>query len=168
MLYCANLPVRGVLALHIVTDDSALCRIDFQSHAPAAECRPTPAHPLLAEALRQFRAYFAGDLREFQLPLAPKGTEFQRRVWRELETIPYGKTCSYAAIARRIGKPLAVRAVGAANGSNPLPIVVPCHRVIASNGKLCGFGGGLDVKRFLLDLEAGVNHVDGNAEAAAR
>ena len=84
MLYCANLPVRGVLALHIVADDSALCRIDFQSHAPAAECRPTPSHTLLAEALRQLRAYFAGDLREFQLPLAPKGTEFQRRVWRDV------------------------------------------------------------------------------------
>ncbi|MEO7652874.1 MAG: methylated-DNA--[protein]-cysteine S-methyltransferase [Bryobacteraceae bacterium] len=168
MLYCADLPVRGALALHIVASGSAVHRIDFDVHAQGAECHPDPSHPIVAEALHQLRAYFAGELREFRLPLAPKGTGFQRSVWRQLEAIPYGETCSYAAIAQRIGKPLAVRAVGAANGSNPLPIVVPCHRVIASNGKLCGFGGGLDVKRYLLDLEAGVNHVDGSAEAATR
>ena len=101
----------------------------------------------------QLRAYFAKELRVFTLPLAPRGTPFQLEVWRALREIPYGETRSYAQIARIIGKPEAIRAVGAANGANPLPIVVPCHRVIGSNGSLTGFGGGLAAKRFLLDLE---------------
>ena len=101
----------------------------------------------------QLGAYFAKKLRIFTLPLAPRGTTFQLDVWRELRAIPYGETRSYAQIARAIGKPYAIRAVGAANGANPLPIVVPCHRVIGSNGSLTGFGGGLEAKRFLLDLE---------------
>ena len=101
----------------------------------------------------QMNAYFAKELRIFKLPLAPRGTTFQLDVWRALRDIPYGETRSYAQIARTIGKPEAIRAVGAANGANPLPIVVPCHRVIGSNGSLTGFGGGLEAKRFLLDLE---------------
>jgi methylated-DNA-[protein]-cysteine S-methyltransferase len=110
----------------------------------------------LREAAAQLRAYFAGELREFDLPLAPAGTEFQRSVWSHLRGIPYAETTTYGAIARAIGRPAAVRAVGAANGANPLPLVVPCHRVIGSNGALTGFGGGIEVKRWLLDHEARV------------
>jgi len=103
----------------------------------------------------QFREYFAGTRREFELPLAPAGTAFQQSVWNVLRTIPYGRTWSYLDVANAIGKPAACRAVGAANGANPLPIVVPCHRVIGANGSLTGFGGGIDTKRRLLALEGG-------------
>jgi methylated-DNA-[protein]-cysteine S-methyltransferase len=106
-----------------------------------------------AEAKRQFDAYFAGDLREFSLMLFPQGTEFRKRVWKALCTIPYATTISYAELARRIGNPKASRAVGLANGANPLSIIVPCHRVIGANGSLTGYGGGLKAKQFLLDLE---------------
>ncbi|MDO8909184.1 MAG: methylated-DNA--[protein]-cysteine S-methyltransferase [Pseudohongiella sp.] len=102
---------------------------------------------------QQLSAYFAGELTEFELKLAPQGTDFQRAVWSALEQIPYGETRSYGDIAAQIGKPEASRAVGAANGQNPLPIVVPCHRVIGSNGNLTGFGGGIECKQFLLRLE---------------
>lgn len=105
------------------------------------------------EVIRQLDAYFKGELRSFDLPLALEGTAFQKSVWQELLKIPYGTTVSYREIARRIGKPKAVRAVGAANGRNPLPIVVPCHRVISSDGSLIGYGGGLQIKEFLLELE---------------
>jgi methylated-DNA-[protein]-cysteine S-methyltransferase len=107
------------------------------------------------DVAKQLREYFAGTRREFELPLAPAGTEFQRAVWSVLRTIPYGRTWSYLDVANAIGKPSACRAVGAANGANPLPIVVPCHRVIGTNGSLTGFGGGLDVKKRLLALEGG-------------
>ena len=107
------------------------------------------------ETKRQLAAYFAGELTAFDLPLAPQGTPFQLSVWRALRRIPYGDTVSYGAIAQAIGRPSASRAVGAANGANPLPIVVPCHRVIGSTGKLTGFGGGLDTKARLLALERG-------------
>jgi len=116
---------------------------------PAWQRDATP----FAEALRQLRAYFAGDLHTFSLALAPAGTPFQRRVWDALLEIPYGATASYRDIAIAIGKPSAVRAVGLANGRNPIPIIIPCHRVIGSDGSLTGYGGGLDVKRFLLELE---------------
>lgn len=106
------------------------------------------------EVIRQLRAYFAGELKKFDLPLIFGGTEFQVRVWSALRTIPYGETWSYMELARRIGTPKAVRAVGAANGSNPIPIIVPCHRVIGSNGNLTGFGGGLPIKKKLLALES--------------
>ena len=105
------------------------------------------------ETRRQLSAYFAGELKEFSLTLAPRGTEFQLTVLEALQCIPYGETRSYGELARDIGRPKASRAVGAANGRNPLPIVIPCHRVIGSNGTLTGFGGGLEVKQFLLDLE---------------
>ena len=107
-----------------------------------------------AAAREQLGEYFAGERREFDLPLCLRGTEFQVSVLEELQRIPYGETASYADIARRIGRPRAVRAVGAANGRNPLPILVPCHRVIGSHGELTGFGGGLDTKAALLRLEA--------------
>jgi len=113
-------------------------------------------HRLLREARRQLDEYFAGRRRSFELPLAPRGTGFQREVWHALTTIPYGETVSYAQLAARIGRPKAMRAVGAANGRNPLPIVLPCHRVIGADGSLTGFGGGLDAKRFLLQLEGAV------------
>jgi methylated-DNA-[protein]-cysteine S-methyltransferase len=109
---------------------------------------------LFREAARQLRAYFAGELTAFELPLATAGTEFQERVWAELRKIPYGSTINYAELARRIGKPKAWRAAGAANGSNPISIIIPCHRVIASDSKLTGYGGGIERKRFLLELEA--------------
>lgn len=104
-------------------------------------------------AATQLAAYFEGDLRDFDLPLAPEGTPFQLRVWEELSRIPYGHTTSYGEVARSIGRPTATRAVGAANGRNPLPIVIPCHRVVGSNGRLTGYGGGLPIKQFLLRLE---------------
>jgi methylated-DNA-[protein]-cysteine S-methyltransferase len=107
----------------------------------------------LREARRQLEEYFAGERREFSIPLHAEGTEFQRSVWQALRGIPYGVTVSYGELAQRIGKPRAVRAVGLANGRNPISILVPCHRVIGANGSLTGYGGGLERKRFLLDLE---------------
>jgi len=107
------------------------------------------------EAVAQLRAYFAGERRDFDLALDPRGTPFQRRVWNELCRIPYGETISYGELARRVQSPRAARAVGLANGQNPLPIVVPCHRVIGAGGDLVGYGGGLDIKDKLLALERG-------------
>jgi methylated-DNA-[protein]-cysteine S-methyltransferase len=108
-----------------------------------------------ADAVAQLREYFDGERTSFDLPLAPTGTEFQLRVWQQLRTIPYGATCSYADIARGIGATNGFRAVGLANGRNPISISVPCHLVIGANGSLTGYGGGLERKRFLLDLESG-------------
>lgn len=105
------------------------------------------------DVVEQLAAYFAGDRTEFDLDLELAGTEFQRRVWTALQSIPYGETCSYGDIARQIGAPNAFRAVGSANGHNPIGIIVPCHRVVGSNGSLTGYGGGLDRKRALLELE---------------
>lgn len=107
----------------------------------------------LAEACRQLEAYFVGELRQFELELAPKGTPFQQSVWSYLQTIPYGSCTTYGAMAAALGNPNASRAVGLANGQNPIPIVIPCHRVIGSNGKLTGFGGGLPAKHKLLTIE---------------
>jgi methylated-DNA-[protein]-cysteine S-methyltransferase len=116
--------------------------------------RHAPEAPIFVEAVRQLDAYFRGDRITFDLPLAPAGTEFQKQVWKALQGIPYGETTSYGEIARRIGRPEAVRAVGAANGSNPIAIIIPCHRVIGASGKLVGYGGGLSNKQALLDLES--------------
>ena len=154
MLVCSELHPADGLCLHVVATDSGIRRIDFDPHPESGDCRRDDAHPLVAEARRQLVDYFQRKRRDFDLPLEPDGTEFQLRVWNALRAIPYGETRSYAAIARQIGAPRSVRAVGAANGRNPLPIVVPCHRVIGSNGRLVGFGGGLRVKRLLLDIEA--------------
>jgi methylated-DNA-[protein]-cysteine S-methyltransferase len=106
------------------------------------------------EVVRQLQAYFEGKLKDFDLPLVLEGTEFQLLVWRNLQKIPYGETVSYGQLARRIGSPDAARAVGLANGSNPIPIIIPCHRVIGSSGDLTGFGGGLPIKKKLLALES--------------
>jgi methylated-DNA-[protein]-cysteine S-methyltransferase len=121
--------------------------------APEAGWRENAA--ALTEAVRQLRAYFRGELRRFDLPVAPRGTPFQERVWRELLTIPYGETISYGELARRIGSPRGSRAVGLANGANPISIVIPCHRVIGASGRLTGYGGGLRNKEWLLGLERG-------------
>ena len=107
------------------------------------------------EAVAQLGEYFAGTRHKFELDLELVGTEFQCQVWQALQDIPYGETCAYRDIAQRIGRPKAMRAVGAANGNNPIPIIVPCHRVIGSSGKLTGFGGGLPTKAYLLGLEQG-------------
>jgi methylated-DNA-[protein]-cysteine S-methyltransferase len=115
-----------------------------------------PTAAPLAEARRQLAAYFAGERTDFDLPLAPAGTDFQRRVWDELARIPYGETISYGELARRIGDPNASRAVGLANGRNPISIVVPCHRVIGAKGRLVGYGGGLNRKETLLAHERAV------------
>jgi len=119
-----------------------------------AEAAAISTDPLLLEAADQLGAYFAGELHEFDLPLAPRGTPFQRGVWDAVSAIPYGSTATYADIAAAVGRPSACRAVGAANGRNPLPLIVPCHRVIGAAGALTGYGGGLERKRSLLDLEA--------------
>ena len=141
--------------LRLVASTTGLQSVYFPGTPPALEAEDGTT-PVLAETVAQLEAYFAGTRTTFSLPLDLRGTEFQRAAWRALAAIPYGETVSYAEQAHRIGRPDAVRAVGAANGSNPLPIVLPCHRVIGSDGSLTGFGGGLDVKRALLDHEAGV------------
>jgi methylated-DNA-[protein]-cysteine S-methyltransferase len=137
----------------LVATDAGLEQIRFDATLPAEAIR-CDDHPILRDASRQLDAYFGRDLRAFDLRLNLKGTPFQVRVWEALRHIPYGETRSYAQQARAVGAPDAVRAVGAANGRNPIPIIVPCHRVIGSNGKLTGFGGGLPLKRWLLDLES--------------
>jgi len=142
--------------LLIAGDTEAVRRIEFPKKGKPV--RPEPgwtesALGTVGEAVRQLREYFAGRRSEFDLPLGPEGTTFQRSVWRTLQEIPYGQTVSYGELARRVGNPKASRAVGSANGKNPLPIVIPCHRVIASDGTLGGFGGGLPTKEALLALE---------------
>ena len=142
------------VTLRLVASPAGVRAIDFHLDQPATG-DPGTSNPVLDEAAAQLRAYFAGELRVFHLPLDPRGTEFQLRVWRHLETIRYGEIRSYLQVATAIGAPKAVRAVGAANGTNPIPIVIPCHRVIGSNGKLVGYGGGLPLKKRLLALEGG-------------
>jgi methylated-DNA-[protein]-cysteine S-methyltransferase len=137
--------------LLLAADDAGLRHIVFDPAKPHPQWREDPAP--LTETIRQLRAWFSGELRDFDLPLAPVGPAFHQRVWRELCNIPYGETISYGELGRRIGAPNASRAVGRANGANPIPIVIPCHRVIGSNGKLTGYGGGLPRKEFLLALE---------------
>lgn len=142
--------------LLLAGNDDGLQLIEF--HAPR---HPMPRgeqwregdHPVLQRAQTQLQEYFAGRRRDFDLPLAPRGTEFQRQVWWELANIPFGGMISYAELALRVRRPTATRAVGAANGRNPIPIVLPCHRVIGADGSLTGFGGGLPTKQFLLQLE---------------
>ena len=141
--------------LRMVAAADGLRRICFESdrHPQAIDTAGCRDATRLAPVRRQLDEYFAGTRREFELPLRPRGTPFQLRVWRALCGIGYGETISYAELAARIGNPAARRAVGAANGRNPLPIVIPCHRVIGRDGSLVGFGGGLEVKRALLALE---------------
>lgn len=132
----------------LVQEGEVLARLDFD-----VPSQPEEVTPLLLEACRQLREYFAGERKVFALPLAPEGTAFQKKVWAALRDIPWGETRSYGDIARAIGKPAASRAVGMANGRNPLPIFIPCHRVIGTNGSITGYSGGLEKKRFLLRLE---------------
>lgn len=141
-------------AIGLEEENGAIVRLLLPgAPAPRIACHETP---LLTEGKRQLLEYLAGKRREFDLPLAPKGTEFYRSVWRALEEIPYGETRSYRDIAQAVGRPRAVRAVGQANHNNPIPIIIPCHRVVGANGSLTGYGGGLDLKERLLRLEAGV------------
>ncbi len=156
-----NTIVTPVGELRLVGDDDALVAILWQDDDPARVPLPAtvdaPGHPVLANAERQLTEYFAGKRRAFDLPLRFGGTDFQRAVWMALLTIPFGETSSYGAIARALGRPGAARAVGAANGRNPLSIVAPCHRVIGAGGALTGFAGGLAAKQALLELERRVN-----------
>jgi methylated-DNA-[protein]-cysteine S-methyltransferase len=148
-------PVR---TLKLVATDHALVAVTWRDthagHVPVHEAVESNSHPVLAETTRQLGEYFNGTRRQFDLPIEMLGTDFQRRVWTTLQEISYGETRSYADVAREIGQPEAVRAVGAANGRNPISIIVPCHRVIGTAGALTGFGGGMEAKAWLLALEA--------------
>ncbi|WP_395736028.1 methylated-DNA--[protein]-cysteine S-methyltransferase [Prosthecobacter sp.] len=143
--------------LTLVANDHGLAAVLWEDDDPKrvrlGPLHENKQHPVLLEAERQLRDYFAGRLEKFVLKLDFAGTEFQKQVWAALLTIPFGQTRSYAQIAEQIGNPTAVRAVGAANGKNPISIIAPCHRVIGSNGKLTGFAGGMEAKAFLLKLE---------------
>jgi methylated-DNA-[protein]-cysteine S-methyltransferase len=143
--------------LRIVEHDGAITAIEFtpyREHDGRPRGDRDDASPVLAEAVRQLNAYFDRDLKEFDLPLAPAGTDFQQAVWAQLREIGYGDTASYGEIARRLGKSNAAsRAVGLANGSNPIPIVIPCHRVIGADGTLTGYAGGVERKQALLEIE---------------
>ena len=149
-------PIQPLL---LTSDGAALTGLFLVAHKHGPEVgadwvQSDEAAPF-AEAKRQLAAYFAGQLTAFDLPLAPAGTPFQRRVWDELRRVPHGQTVSYGELARRIGQPNACRAVGLANGRNPLSIIVPCHRVVGANGKLIGYAGGMPRKEALLALERG-------------
>ncbi len=139
----------------LARNEKGLSHISFQEGTSAIEVTAVwqQDNSAFPDATAQLNAYFAGELREFDLPLAPDGTLFQQTVWGALQTIPYGKTSTYGELAAEIGMPTASRAVGAANGRNPLAIVIPCHRVIGANGKLTGYRGGLKLKEALLSLE---------------
>ncbi|MER7459084.1 methylated-DNA--[protein]-cysteine S-methyltransferase [Micromonospora sp. NPDC126480] len=138
----------------VATDGSAVCGAHFGRVATVDDEPPGDA---AARAVAELRAYFAGDLTAFTVPVRiPRGSEFERAVWREMTTIPYGETLTYGEVARRLGDASAARAVGVACNRNPIPVIVPCHRIVGAGGKLVGFGGGLDRKVTLLELEAGV------------
>ncbi|HEX4245986.1 MAG TPA: methylated-DNA--[protein]-cysteine S-methyltransferase [Acidimicrobiales bacterium] len=141
--------------LTLVAADGVLCGLyqHEQRHRPVTDAFGQPDGTAFAEATDQLEAYFGGRRAQFDLPLAVVGTAFQQRVWGALPEIPYGETVSYGQLAQRIGHPAAPRAVGLANGRNPISIIVPCHRVVGSTGQLTGYGGGLERKQFLLDLE---------------
>jgi methylated-DNA-[protein]-cysteine S-methyltransferase len=143
-------------ALFLTSNGEAITELFMEKHKggpkPIGDWRRDDG--LFREAADQLGSYFAGELTEFDLPLATAGAPFQQRVWTELRKIPYGSTISYGELARQVGNPKASRAVGAANGSNPISIIIPCHRVIGSNGKLTGYGGGIERKKFLLEFEA--------------
>jgi methylated-DNA-[protein]-cysteine S-methyltransferase len=165
MFFC-HLNDTPVGRLLIAGDEHGLRHVSFaKTHFSSPEIAPEENWELderrLKEAIRQLKAYFAGKLQTFDLPLAAEGTDFQKRVWQALCEIPFGKTASYGKIAESVGNPAASRAVGLANGQNPIAIIVPCHRVIGKNGKLVGYGGGVEHKRTLLNLE-GVCLTDGD------
>ena len=140
--------------MRMTTDGRAITALEFDVADGASSELPAPVRALAEELRGWLDSYFRGENRPLEVPLAPQGSPFQREVWNALLTIPYGETVSYAEIARRVGRPAAVRAVGAANGRNPIAVVIPCHRVIGADGSLTGYGGGLARKRALLALEA--------------
>ncbi|WP_264272955.1 methylated-DNA--[protein]-cysteine S-methyltransferase [Duffyella gerundensis] len=163
MSYYYKITTTPVGVLTLIASDRGLAAILWQDDSPR-RVRLDPRvenadHPLLLQAEQQLQEYFAGTRQRFDLPLDFAGTEFQRKVWAALVSIPFGETRSYKQIAEQIGHPSAMRAVGAANGRNPVSIIAPCHRVIGVNGKLTGFAGGLDIKAFLLSLESGASQV---------
>jgi methylated-DNA-[protein]-cysteine S-methyltransferase len=155
MNYChVDSPIGKLL---IACDEEAIRHIEFPRDGRSSKPEPgwhKSNSRLLQEAASQLSEYFSGGRSVFTVPLVPEGTEFQKAVWRRLLEIPYGQTISYGELAKGLGNPKASRAVGAANGCNPIPIMIPCHRVIGSDGKLTGFGGGLPTKQALLTLEA--------------
>jgi len=157
MGYVSRTVASPVGKLILVASDSGLAAILWENDDPdrvrLGSIIEGRGHPVLIAAERQLAEYFAGERKRFDLPLDFNGTEFQKQVWSALLTIPFGETRSYAEIARMIGRPAACRAVGAANGKNPISIVAPCHRVIGANGTLTGFAGGLKAKEYLLQLE---------------
>ena len=155
-----DLEVRQGFSLSVETGPQGVRRIEFGARGAHRH-----SSALMRDTICQLQAYFAGELQSFDVPLEIVGTDFQKRVWNALRTIPYGQTRSYGEIASQIGAPRAVRAVGAANGRNPIPIIVPCHRVIGASGSLVGFGGGLGWKRLLLGLEA--TYVERSRQATA-
>ena len=148
-------------SLTLASDEGKLVGCYFANHKFATQHQADHVNgarvrdAVLDRAREELDEFFAGRLKTFTVAVDPRGTEFQRRVWKALRTIPFGKTMSYGHIAKQIGAPAAMRAVGAANGQNPICIIIPCHRVVGANGSLTGFGGGLDRKRFLLGLERG-------------
>jgi methylated-DNA-[protein]-cysteine S-methyltransferase len=143
----------GGVLLRVIAGGGGIRAIQFSPRGEAG-CPRNDSNPLLVRAVAELREYFAGARCQFSLPLEMQGTDFQLRVWKVLEGIPYGETRSYAQVAQALGQPRAVRAVGAANGRNPVPILVPCHRVIGAGGQLVGYGGGLPIKKLLLELES--------------
>ena len=144
--------------LRLLATDHGLAGVYFSDHknVPQRVTQESPTHPVLLQTQAELREYFSGERRRFDLPLDPQGTPFQHRVWSALRDIPFGLRRSYGELARQMGAPDASRAVGRANGLNPLSIIVPCHRVVASNGKLTGYAGGLWAKEWLLEHEASV------------
>lgn len=152
MRYYTELPTMAGL-LRIVEENDAILQIQFEQEQKTVGDAALQDTPLLLEAKRQLEEYFAGLRAGFSLPLNPQGTAFQKKVWQQLEAIPYGQTRTYGQIAAAVGQPTASRAVGGANHNNPIAIVIPCHRVIGANGKLTGYAGGLDIKEKLLRLE---------------
>lgn len=157
MTYYSKTIWSPVGELTLVADDRGLAAILWENDSPdrvrLGALTEKADHPVLVETERQLAEYFAGERRAFDVPLSFAGTDFQKRVWAALLAIPFGETRSYGEIADQLGNPGASRAVGAANGRNPISIIAPCHRVVGSNGKLTGFAGGLEAKAYLLDLE---------------
>lgn len=157
-MYFAHLNDTPVGRLLLAGNDTGLAHLAFEkAHFSAREIQPPaawePGETRLREPLQQLKAYFAGKLREFDVPLAAEGTDFQHTVWKALLNVPFGETATYGEIARAIGKPAASRAVGLANGRNPIAIIVPCHRIIGADGRMTGYGGGLHLKQILLEHE---------------
>lgn len=141
--------------LTLASNGEAIRQLEFENGRYPQAAHPRGADKLLDQAQRELDAYFAGKLKNFTVPVAPNGTSFQRKAWAALQKIPYGATRTYGQQAAALGNPAASRAVGAANGRNPIAVIIPCHRVIGAGGSLTGFGGGLERKKFLLDLEQG-------------